>query len=425
VLGDLGQPLPTSRAGWAPGVVRGLVGQVWRRWGLGRSERRDERRQDLAAAAEAASLITHHFFYTNDAVAMVASSLLSVNLAERAGCPERVPRSYSLLALVAGLIGRRKLAESYLGRARSGAESIHDPAERAFAFIVEAVYHASFGEWPAAERAVTEGLASLEGVHAPAEHELAQTMLGHIEYYTGRLEASRARYAEVLRAAKKSGSQQHATWGLFSMGRSLVQLGRFDEAAALLDEARANLAQKPELQSEIICLGLSALAQHRRGEPELAERLAAETLARISRSRPTGFPAIDGYAGAAMVFLELWKSAPEHAEHRQRALALVTAMDKFARQFPMARPTALVYRGLCDLERGAPRKASRAFVAAQARAKELGMPREEARALFGRALAAPDAATRGPLFDEAEAIFQRIGCAYHVGLVARKRAEGS
>src|SRR5262249_1431579 len=132
-------------------------------------------------------------------------------------------------------------------------------------------------------------------------------------------------------------NHQHATWAMFAQARSLIALERYEDAAPLLEDARRALQEKPELDSEIICLGLLALARLKLGEIEGARRLADETLQRIERSRPIGFSTVDGYDAAAEVFLSLGRS-----DEARRAAA---ALQRLARLFPMAAPAAQLRAG--------------------------------------------------------------------------------
>jgi serine/threonine protein kinase/tetratricopeptide (TPR) repeat protein len=418
----LGHKLPTANGGWVRMLLGQLVRQLFHLAGLFRGgARQSSRRESIGEAALAASLMTHRYFYIDDSLKMLTASLLSVNLAERAGLAERVPRSYSLLGLIAGLIGRHKLAERYFENARKGAQDTNDSAEFAFALIAEAVYQASFGRWLPAEQAATRALERLRDVHDPLLSELTLTTMGHVEFFTGRFTQARGRFDEVLRLARERGNQQHATWGLFSIGRSLVQLGRFGEAQPLLEEARAELAKKPELPSEIICLGVLALARLRSSASGAAPddatlALADETLERIGRARPAGFPNLEGYLGALEVYLAAWDRA------QPRARRLVKLLAKFAKAFPMAVPAAHLYAGHAERAAGAIARAQSLYERSLHEARQLGMPREEAWAHLALAqVSAPQSPTQKTHLDEAAARFQRMECAWHLEQVAALR----
>ncbi len=316
--------------------------------------------------------MAHRYFYSDDSVAMLTTSLLSVNLAERASAEASVPRPYTMLGFVAGLLGAERLAGSYFARARAGAAQ--DPIDLAYALTAEGVYLSGHGRWRDAEELIARARSILGGVHDPFVTELTLTAYGHLEFYSGRVLDAERRFEELLRSARVRGSEQHEAWALFSIARSLVARERTEDARPLLEAAQRTLARRPELQSEIICHGLLAKVYARLGVPRLARVAADATAKRIERARPTGFPALEGYRGAVEAYLAL-------GEHR-RAAGVVRALAALARPFPVARPSLEVYRGELARTRGAYGRARRHFTAALEHARERAMPREEAEALL-------------------------------------------
>jgi len=368
-LALLDAPLPETRAGWLTLLGRELATQVSHLAGVvfGRA-RTEHDRVGLRDAATTAGLLTHRYFYADDAVAMFTTSLLSVNLAERASAETAVSRPYTMIGFAAGLLGADRLAASYFTRARAGATD--DPVERAFALTVEGVYHSGSGRWHAAERAIAAAEALLVGVHEPLIAELTLTAHGHLEFYSGLVVEAEHRFEELLRRARERSSQQHQTWAQFSIARSLVARDRAADALPLLHEAARSLAHRPELQSEIICHGLLASAHTAVGDLESARAAADATAARIRRARPTGFPALEGYRGAIRAYLALGD--------RANAARVLRALGSFARVFPIGRPSLELYRGeLARTRIGAERH----FRATLAAARERAMPREETEAL--------------------------------------------
>jgi hypothetical protein len=377
-LALLGHPLPTTRLGWGALLAREAARQVAHLAGIGRgSVTHDHLRGGMREAAVAASAITHRYFYGDDALAMLSAALLSVNLAERAAVEKHVSRAYSLVGFVTGVLGGERLATTYFGRARAGAEAHHDPVEHAFALAVESVHRAGLAQWTAAERAVDRADEVLSGVHDPFMGELLLTQRAHVEFYSGRVIEARERFERLLREARARGNEQHVTWALFSIARSDVALERWDDAQPLLEEARAALARKPELQSEIICQGLLAHVLARKGQHAEAARLVEITRSCIARARPTSFAALDGYLGAleAALFLSDRGLAPLSSVE-----ALVGALGKLSRAFAMARSTTLRFEGELALRKRNLRVARRKLEEALRLARRSGMPRDEAAA---------------------------------------------
>lgn len=373
-LARLGHPLPKTRTGWSALLLREIATQVLHLAGV-RKRAPEERREPMREAAIASALITHKYFYGDDMLAMVGASLLSVNLAERAKDESAVPRAYMLVGLVAGALGREKLALDYFGRARAGAQAANDPVEITNSFMVESIDHGAHGRWALAEKAVNEAERNLAGVKDPFMRELVVTQLGHVAFYRGRFDQAREHYEELLRSARARGNEQHVTWALFSIARSLVAVGRHEEALPLLRDASAALSRKPELQSEIICNGLLAHAFARTGRLDEARAAIEATRSCIARARPTAFAALEGYGGALEALLVLAEAGDARALDEARAL--VKLLHRFARTFAMARSAAHRFEGEVLARTGAERRARRAFQRALAEALRCGMPREE------------------------------------------------
>jgi serine/threonine protein kinase/tetratricopeptide (TPR) repeat protein len=406
-LARLGHPLPRTTLGRARFLGRALVTQAAHLVGFGvGAVRGSDQRDRLCEAATSAALMSHRFFYVDDAFGMLAASLLSVNLAERAGVEAAVPRAYTQIAFVAGLLQRHRLAAKYFGRARAGAEATHDPIELAFALAVESVYHCGHGRWDAAESAVGRADESLRGVTDPFLRELVLTARGHVEFYTGRVVAAQQRFETLLASARARGSEQHATWGLFSIARSALVLDRPEVALPLLEEARDALSRRPELQSEIICHGLLADAYARLGHDTDALRVAEGTVDRIRRARPTGFAALEGYVGTLSAALALERRGRDALGLVRRVVRLLA---RFSRAFPIARPSAERGVGELALRRGDTARARAAFERALESARAFGMPREEAEALSSLSRLLPtDSWEQQTRRAEAEAIWRRI-----------------
>jgi eukaryotic-like serine/threonine-protein kinase len=372
-LTTLDRPLPSSRTGWGLLLGRELITQVAHLGGFARKTADATARDGMREAAIIAGLMTQRFFYADDALAMLSTALMSVNLAERAASESKVSRPLTLVGFVAGVAGRERLAASYFRRARAGAEAANDPIELAFALAVEGVHHCGFGRWSVAASAFDRGRAAIQGVHDPFMSELLLTARAHVEFYTGRVVEAEEHFEELLRSARSRGSQQHETWALFSIARSKIAGGKVSEAHPLLISARDALSRKPELQSEIICYGLLAEAEARLSREADALQAADATVERIARARPTGFAALEGYRGALAAYLALGMDS--------RAASVTRALAKFARVFPMARPALLIAEGELLLRRGARFRARRAFERASVLARAMTMPREEAEAL--------------------------------------------
>lgn len=372
-LAVAGRTLPTDRGGWRrQAVVEGLRTVV----GLGAPSP-----PAAPAVALAASGLTRHFFFNDDVLAMVTTATIATNAAR--GDPARAPSS--AVAMIAGLQGLLRWHDAADARFVEGRRIGERSAVRrdfVLALIVESVHYASFGMWPRALAAAQRAEEIAQHLDDPASAEVVATMLGHIEYFTGALERSQARYERVLRSAEARGHRQHTAWALFSIARAMLARGLHREALPRLEAAGAVLEVQPELQSEIICFGLWALALWRGGRRAAAEARAEAALSRIHRAAPSGFPTIEGYAACAEVFRELHATAATSS--RQRALLtsqaqVVAASAALGALFPVTRPAVLRMAGDLAERAGWPAARARLHQAAESSAERLGVAIERGR----------------------------------------------
>ena len=111
--------------------------------------------------------------------------------------------------------------------------------------------------------------------------------------------------------------------------------------------------------------------------PARALDLAAETV-KIAKGNPTAPYAMEGYAGAAEVFLHAWQDG--ESKYRSSAMKGCNAMKKFAGVFPLGQPRLKLYLGLFEWLDGKPEKARLHWQDALAEAGKLNMPYEQGRA---------------------------------------------
>jgi tetratricopeptide (TPR) repeat protein len=412
-----GHPLPETRSGWLGLLGRQLATQLLHLAGVG--FRVDAGARDaLFGAASVAGQLSHRYFYADDALRMISTALLSVNLVERIALDAPVPHAYALMGSLAGLLRRHQLARSYFARAEGSAARPRDPSYHALALAIESVYHGSFGRWDEAEPPARRAEELALQAHDPAMHEIVLAAIGHVEYFTGRFETARLRYVAVLESALARANQQHMTWAQFSIARSLNRLGQFDEALQMLQQARASLDRSPEKQSEIICDGLLAVVSLRLGRAREAEQFADRTLAAIEQTSPTGYPSLEGYGAISDVYIELLEREPKRAaELRRKARRVTRALLGFAAVFPVARPALLLHLGGLQRIDGRSWAAGLLFRRCLQQAEDFNMPREAAAAQLALARIAPSD-ERARYLESAEARFRALGCVHELRRIA-------
>ncbi|MEZ4300602.1 MAG: protein kinase [Polyangiaceae bacterium] len=395
-LAEVGTPLPVSSLGWgrslAYGLARQAVSFVGRRLVPGIKASRNTpappRRAERAETAQMASQLAFRYFFAGDAPALIAVSLLAVNEAEAAfpgdtsisGAPRGLSRPYAYLGYLTGLARLHPLARSYFRSAAEAGRAALDPDGVAYAFTTEAVYRMCLCDWPAAESAAQEALAiQVQNANA-MEAELLHTILGNVEYFTGRIDASRRRFEALHETARRRHHELHRAWGLYAVAWCDLAESRIDPALANLREAELILATHPDPTSELIVDGLFARALAARGDLNCAAIRADRVASRIDRPHvPTVFSTVHAYVALAEVRLALWER--EGTRLSLPALRATAYLTGFAAMFPLARPAARRCAARARLLLGQRKEALRAFARSAEIAAELGMPHEERLAL--------------------------------------------
>ncbi len=379
-----------------------------------RPRARDDRARHAEAALAAQRLAERHY-YAYASVPMMSTSLLAVELAERAGEFPKVARTYAMLALVFGMARLGGAARSYFDRALAMARTGDDPYGELFATYARMAMACGAADWSIVEEAGPRAVALGERLGDRYEQAIVETLLGHSEFYRGELTASVRRYQTLAERARGTGNQQHEAWGLYAEARALLALGRCDDVTGLVERARVLLADQTDVASEVICAGLLASAHAERGEWELAEAEAASVRAR-TRGLPVVFSTLHGYAGAAETYLALWSRARADKSARADELGVAArgttrALEVFALAFAIGRPLALLARGERARITGNLRAARRAWRQAIEAATDLAMPYEAARAHAALAgIAAPGSTDRRAHLTAARRGFEALGC---------------
>jgi tetratricopeptide (TPR) repeat protein len=345
---------------------------------------------------------------------MVAASLWSVNHAENAGV--KVPQPYGMLALTVGMSKLRSLGRRYFALARDAAETTQNDVGLGFTLVAESSWYVGEGDWIPARRLAEEAAAVARRTNDQKNLGKAETLRGHVDYYTGSFEESARVYRWLEDVGRKTYDEQHLAWGLYASARALIPLGRFDEALSQLREAHAILERSTEAPSKIICPGLLASTHLRRGELDAASEMADLCADRIKANVPSVFSTIAGYAGVAEVYLaQLTRKRPGA---RERARWSVRQLGFFAFSLPLGAPTHLRLRGELELIEGNNWRAARSLRRALTAARRLSMPYEEglAHAALARTLSPGDRA-RSEHRDAADELLTRLRCSRDLDLL--------
>jgi class 3 adenylate cyclase/tetratricopeptide (TPR) repeat protein len=411
----LDRPIPSGRA--VGGALLAAAGTQAlhrlrpHRW-LGR--RREERRR-LVAAADCYRILGQIYYLDGEpAEGLTYPTVRGLNVAEEAGPSPELARLLQNIAVVAGLLGRRRWADWYADQAVRMAEQEGQYAAGAYVWHIRAIGEAQVARWAAA-RAAND--AALERIRKLGDYNLeaeAWVVRATITLCQGDYLAAPEAWSQARRLAERSGNAQIVCWSLLDEVETL--LGRDDVAGAdrVLETALAIPVSETDGSSILEkhrALALTRLRQGRAGEALAAADAVVEF---ITRHPPTGYHWADFCASAAEVHAELVAASAAGSEERRvltrKATRSCRLLRRLGRQFHNVRPRARLIAGTLAWAGGRRSAARRQWAEAARLAERMEMPFERAKALVAQARVAP-AGGRADIA-EAVAIFERLGAWY-------------
>ncbi|MDF2235048.1 AAA family ATPase [Albimonas sp. CAU 1670] len=400
-LALLGERWPQGRAAVGRAILREAGVQMLRRRRGPPHARAGERNARALAVSHGLQKYGHLFFFEQSLEEMTLAILQTLNRAEDSGDPAEIRRACGQFMLTLDVAGAKGWAEAYARHAETGLPEAGEGPVRSHL----ALHRLNRGEWAAARRWLTEGLAASAGdrrleLDLRVFERSMLTLLGDYAEAQAKAEAH-------FRVAETSHDVQHRCYARVAKAELALRQGRRDEAKAWLEEARAHLL--PAFVDDALML-YGPLAEIRLAEGDAAEawRLATEQLARIRKTPSFGYYAADAMACVAWTLVRLAEGAPPPGatarETAQAADRAVKAMDGLARRFPPAEPRAGAIRARRLAGQGRAAKAVAAAEQAVRRAQALEMRFDEAvarQALAHARGAGPDA--------RAQALLEELG----------------
>lgn len=356
-----------------------------------------------------------------DLVPLVYIAIHRLNLAERAGPPSELGRTYASAGVLT-MNFSYALARFYLDQARKIAQDEASLSTQAWLDLLSSLYHISLGQWTQAQAALEQGQALYVQLGDQRSWGDSQMMLGWIAYFQGNFSLGLKLFADLYPQASDSNNIEQQGWALNGQALNLLRWGRTDETVALLESATPLFKQMVTASAgQFIHYGLLAKAYLRQGQVQLAGQ-AAETVARLM-AQTTFNVAFDGeaYTGAAEVYLALWESSRDLAAAKalaKSARQACKALRRFADRFPIGRPSAWLWQGKYDWLNHQPRQAYQAWQKSLAQAQKLAMPYDEGLAHYeiGQHLPTDDP-SRPDHLCRARDIFHQLEAAYDLAQV--------
>jgi eukaryotic-like serine/threonine-protein kinase len=415
-LGAVGIRLPRSNAGWKTRLLFEAARQAMHLALPRVTGAREARRDVLLEVALSAEKFSERSYFVADQTPMLASALIAVNAAERIGHAPGLVHSYSNLGLVASGVGLHRLADRYFEEGRRlGMEAKHYQGLAHLGYASVAHYITTC-DWKRCEQYAAEAveIARMAGDHQITE--ICQTVRGHWEFYTGRMQKAAETGDELRDGARKRSNLQHECWGYVTRGRSLVPMGRLEEALDCAHKAWALVEQHNDHLSQLISSALRTSALLHLDDLHAAAEAADATYSIALKPAFRMWELFRGFAHPAEVYLEVWSRVrnddPLEVERMRRAVTvLLKHLREMARRAPIVVPVTLRLAGVTACLEGNIRRGEKLLRKSATEAKRLGLPLDEGIAeyeLVRRTVLDPG--ERSERRAHARAIFRSIGC---------------
>jgi adenylate cyclase len=423
----LGYRLPASRAELLRSASMQVIGQVARRlWRARPDALRPREREKLQRAAHIYGRLAEQYFFLNDSLMVLNGTLASLNLAERCGAATEIINGYSSLAIGSGMSGWVGAAHFYSRRALKLAEEHGGLPDIARAHLVAGVLGAGLGEWELVERCGTWAPALYQQLGDRTRWQNAQTMRVFVALLRSDLVLAEQLLHDLAPTVSPDSSIQLQTWSLCA--RVLIDSVRGSVAPRALTELLALSDAKQLRADSLLCFGVLAIAQERRGDHLGAAAAAERGLAVLKECRAVwaGFGCY-GAGGVVEVLIAQWERAlPDQRLDPKEPAAALTAcrlLCRVARASPTCRPRSYILRGRASFLMGRVAPARRDWHRAIRAAQQLHMHYEVAVASYEIGRTAPrDDPTRVLHLARAEEIFERLGANDDLARAQRARA---
>jgi eukaryotic-like serine/threonine-protein kinase len=385
-LHHCGFRLPSSRPGW----FIGFIAQILLRWfqrlvpAVFRV-RSPDRRSLVNEAAYVLNRLCEPFFLAHKPVEGFYCGFRDLNLAERVPPSEALARGYATMAMVVGVGPLAKLGRAWSERAISVARSLKSAGAVTYCLSRSGSVFGSQALWETGIKRVDES-----SVIARSRSDLRQlgetVTTGALLFgFRGDFNRSLASAEEVIQIGISRGDNQLRHWGRNLSVHALVRLGRAREANGIVRQmGDFHAAQEVGEAEKIFDFGGFSLYRLALGELAESRRQASLVLEAIRKERFLPYflkTGLDATCDVLLTLLERSSDAKADTDGlRADAREMVRRLEKFAVLYPMARPRALVFRGLLSWHGGDRTRAVSLWAKALELATSFGMPYDAGRA---------------------------------------------
>ncbi len=345
----LGRPMPIARSGVALLALQQLFIQILHLAfphlfivnPAGRSAPSPAENERRMAIFENYDHLFEIFYFTSDRILSVITGLNALNISE-----EVVPfvgRAQALINMgfISGIIGVKKLSQRYQSQAIEIAEAHDDLIVKNWVILISNLYRmGNQGTSQQIQTAFNHLEQSYESIGDMRRYGEARTLRSLSHFYAAEYQRNLELTTDFYTRLQKTSEMQQKIWSLQGQSRSLILMGRSQDAIRALNEAQIYLANNIDLASETIVTGLLARALWQAGEHSKAREAAEHAAWIVVGASLTTFSAQIGFDSIANTLLAILEeqaanNQPLEAPLLQLTKKVLRASHRFARAFPI------------------------------------------------------------------------------------------
>jgi len=383
----LDSPIPSSRIQFALGLVPQIVRQIFHRYFPARyigSISNEQERQVAIEVARLYELMSRIYFYSNETLPIIYTVLRFLNETEKVGTSPELATAYSSLAVLVGFAQLHNLAESYIERGISVAQTVNQPSNLITVSVVTSVYQIGVGKWDEVRTRVERAQTICEELGDYRQWGDCTVLLGECALISGDVQYAINIQRILLEDARRRRNPLQQGWGLFGVASNSIRLGEEAKAIPMLEEALQILEEIPNLASSINTNGQLALASLRVDQVDKALALAGKVLVMAANLSPTVYSLDLGFSAVAEVYFELWEKALQDPngksdadQYKSLAEKAIKLLRAFRNIFPIGQPYLEYYQGWHQWLTGKPQMAIKSWHKGLEAAKKFNMLYEE------------------------------------------------
>ncbi len=421
----LGQSEPVTRWGWVARSVQHVVIQVAHRlgsWLLLPAARSNIKGVEVGGAYRR---LAEAYYLNNQFLRSFHAGLRALNVLENAGAhSSELAQMYASFCAGSATLPLPGVSRIYKRCAQTVVDALDSQIAKASVLFRLSFYDVSAGRWKEAESALGKALQIAEHLGDWRLLGDGLTMLGLAAYYQGDFARVGKLGTDLYALAGRYDNIQHRAYSLNMQGLCAAQSGDLAQAVEKFQAAWDLLSYKADRVTRILNRGVLAITYTRQMKYRVAFEAAHEVEALLKHSWPFSAFSFEGYAAVAHVYLDLWATSvqnPDILQELEVSPAMLVRLTRracrslafYAWLFPIGRPRAWLYYGMCAWLAGKSQRAHKAWQRSLVEAQTLSMAYAEALAHYtiGRHLQEGNTARQEHLA-HAATIFETLGALY-------------